>query len=506
MNHAPTARADRLYLGGFVFANLLLKLALVPLNGGEYTDGILQLTVFQHNSGLYPPLYGALSSAVATLGLPLEMAGRVVSAIASSLTLIPVFLLTRLLFGSEAARLAAVLFTCSPLVLRWSIRAMTDSLFLVLFTTSLYLSVKAWTLLRDPEATECPDCRIAISSVVAALAAFTRYQGVLLVPLLIIVVVVAWRHGRVPLRALVGVVPWLGVGWWLWQNSGVHQGQFAGRTAATGIATVGAYWNTAESFVLISPYYFGYPVIALAIVGVLRGRWRRFTPMPFATAGVLVAGGLLGLQAMFGSFQYRYMMPALPLVIAVAGGGGEALYRLSQRRKLAWVYRVGMGAAVVYLAIFACAVLVLQRQAFADQKAAAHYVREVAKPTDPIFANEQYGTFYELGCVKLSFWTGRKVQPLLDPKNGTLVNPPAGAWVLVGSHYGGADVQEQMIARLRKQVPLQEVTGGAFRSEILPLMDDIMAQPMLNQNPLGWVVRYVPQRFSTRVFRVAPIL
>lgn len=496
------SRTDIQYVFGFVLANLVLKLALVPLNAAEYTDGILQLTVFQHDSGLYPPLFGALSSIPALSGLSLEMAGRVISAVASSFAVIPLFLLTRVVFGSEAARICAVLFTCSPLALRWSIHAMSDSLFLALSTGSIYLIIKAFSLLRDPNSTECADCRIAMASILAALATMTRYQGILLAPFLLFAVGLAWRNGRMPIKSIVGTLPWIAVAWWMVQNSGVHTGQFISRTAPTLLSTASAYWNTAESFLLISPYYFGYPVVALAVIGLLRRPSSSPAVLPFLVVYLIFGAAVLLLQSVFASFQYRYMLPVLPAFLVLAGGGAVSLAQLLQG-KLSWVYRTGMAVAILYLAFFSMAVLVLQRQAFADQKAAAQFVREQAQAREPIYANEQYGSFLELGCVKLSFWAGRNVEPLYDRKTGEVVMPPANAWVLVGSHYGGSAAQEAIIARLNSRLVLQEISGGPFFSEVLPLMDDIMAQPGISQTPVAWVLRYVPQRFSTRVFRVA---
>jgi hypothetical protein len=34
-------------------------------------------------------------------------------------------------------------------------------------------------------------------------------------------------------------------------------------------------------------------------------------------------------------------------------------------------------------------------------------------------------------------------------------------------------------------------------------MDDIMVDPLFNQNPMGWVLRYNAQKFLTRVVRIA---
>src|SRR5690606_15730527 len=69
---------------------------------GEYTDGILQLTVFQNKAGLYPPLYGALAHVLhlATAGiLSLEAAGRLISNVSGAVCIGMVFALGHSLGG-----------------------------------------------------------------------------------------------------------------------------------------------------------------------------------------------------------------------------------------------------------------------------------------------------------------------------------------------------------------------------------------------------------------------
>src|SRR5690606_34629646 len=110
--------------------------------------------------------------------------------------------------------------------------------------------------------------------------------------------------------------PWLSIGagvlWllvpaWMWYNGFVHQAQFAERTAGSFWSDFFAWWNTFESFVLISPYYFGYPIVAAGIAGLfyIRKIARPWYARPAAVLWGLYAVMLLGLQAKFGSLQYR---------------------------------------------------------------------------------------------------------------------------------------------------------------------------------------------------------
>ena len=162
-------------------------------------------------------------------------------------------------------------------------------------------------------------------------------------------------------------------------------------------------------------------------------------------------------------------------------------------------------ASVIYMTFFSCALIVLQRQTFADQHAAARYVREKAPPSAQVFSNELYGEFVDLGSVKLSFWSGRKVGLLFDylpqkPGHPPPRHLPPGSILVLGNHYGGDEALESILSQLTFFYHMREV--ASFSGMVYPLHDDVMSRPMLNQNPMGWVFRYAAQLFSTHVFVV----
>ena len=501
------SRTDAIYLLAFVAANLALKLSLVHFNAGSYTDAIIQLQtgLVSHDKftqlGLYPPLYGQLAHILALTGLSLETAGRAVSAISGSLALIPIFYLTRLLFQRDAARISALLFTLSPLVLRWSSHAMTDSLFLALSASNLYFCVKAWSLAREKSPLAQMDSAFAWASAFAALATFTRYQGVLLGLPLLLAAIAVLRQRCFPVRALALSVLWLAPVGFAFAHRTVHTGQFADRTAGDLMPTLAAYWNTFESFVLIAPYYFGYPIAGLAIAGAAYASRGTFAVRPFLWVFSLWAVLLLALHAAFGSFQYRYIMPLLPGLLALAGHGAHQLYLAAKARGIYPLYSAAMMLSLAYLALFSTAVLVFQKQTLGDQKQAALYVKEHAAAGDQVFGNELYGKFTQLGCVKLSFWSGHKVDHVYNVDTGKPRDLPPGSWVILGNEYGGNEAMMGILQQLRTTYSVQEIEP-TFSARVIPLMDDIMVDPLFNQNPMGWVLRYMPQTFFTRVLRV----
>lgn len=514
----------------FVLANLLTKGAFLGINSGEYTDGILQLQSLQMRAGLYPPLYEIFARTVAVFGFSLETAARIVSLIFASLTVVPVLILGWRLGGSRTAAVFAGLFyTLSPMPLRWSVRVMTDAQFLFFSTLALVALTEAWAICRRAVIMNMPKSSpamarrsmlvLTVATVAVGGAGFTRYQGALLAPLLLMILwrgLACWRR-----------IPWVAVTlmagfavaalWWTSINKQVHAGQFTSRTTGDTISTAFAWFNTLESFVLISPYYFGYPLFAAAVAGLamVRPRAELFYLRP---AGVLWGAYglmLLALHAAFGSFQYRYMMPMVPLVCALAGvgfAGWEEKLMLGQHhrdlqlgadrptgaavRRL-W-FRVALLGSVVYLSIFSLAVIVLQRETYGDQRAAADFLRKNVPPQTPVFSNERYGPYVNFGSVKLSYWSGRRVQVF------THQPLPAGSLLVLGTAYGGNSAVSATLAALETQYNLVPVLPAPLRSDIVPLMDDVMPEPLYNQNPLAWVLRYVPQSFATQIFEVTP--
>lgn len=495
-------RDNRGLLIAFVLINLAVKGAFLSINQGEYTDGILQLTVFENKAGLYPPLYGALAQALHGAGLGLELAGRVMSLLAAALCVVPVFWLGARLGGLNAAVAAALFYTLSPMPWRWSVRVMTDSLYLLLSTVAVVALMEAWLSVGSDHRRRAARW-LAAGVAAGALACLTRYQGVLLAPLVALAGVVFVRKFRaVPVAACVAGLLWLAVPGWMAWNGFAHGGQMADRVAGSMLANLGAWWNTLESFVLVAPYYLGYPIALFGVLGAVAlyrggaGSVQRAFTVLWGVYAVL----LLALHARFGSFQYRYMMPLVPAVVALAGAGYSWLDARTLHHSRRWIQSAALIGSIAYLALLGLAVMTLQRGAFGDQREAAQWIDANVPADVPVYSNERYGAFTELESVKLSFWSGRRVQ--IVPFTGEPM--PAGAVLVLGTAYGGDEAVGALLTELSTRYNLQPLTPEPFRSELLPLMDDIMVNPMFNQNPMGWVMRYVPQRFATQIFRVEP--
>ena len=504
--------------GGCALLALLARLGLFNVNHAEYTDGILAVFGSQGAQAFWPPLYRWLSIAVG-FGRAAEWSARLVSVAASSLIVLPIYAAARGLApglaprGSEAAQREgrrAAAFAClwylvSPMALRWGIRMMTDALFALLFYSAVWAMSEA--VRRRKAGGYRADHLLAAATALTVAACLTRYQGVLLIPLVFIsfgAVRIAWRRqGKGPmLWAILSQVLWLGLAAWFVAGRGqlfAHGGQVADR-AAGGVFTAAVnYWNLFESFVIVSPYFFTYPIFALAVWGVIVSRDRVHRWM-FAYCAL----ALLTMQSVFQSFQERYLLPLLPFMVVYAGVGSAQLASRLGPRRPAWL--IGVALCALYCWGFSLAVISWQRGVFGDIKAAALLVKEKAAPGAPIFSNEMYGP--QRVPIKMRFWSGRDVQfwdegwgggDGLNGQDGHGGRLPVGAILCVHNLYG-PEAFAATVRRVKDAYRLELLDD--FHETVVPLLPDVMAVSGTQQNPIGWVLRYQPQEFETAVFRI----
>ncbi|MGN6755632.1 MAG: glycosyltransferase family 39 protein [Thermomicrobiales bacterium] len=163
---------------------------------------------------LHPPLYYALTK-LAAVALPLADAGRMVSVIAGTLTVVVVYALGVRLAGRGAGFLAALILAVSPMHIWHSQDARMYAL-TALLTGCSYLALVAYEQTADQPGRERFWWALAYC-VATLLALYADYSAVYaLVPQVALWVFIGWRHRRQAFAlglALVGVIvgylPWL---------------------------------------------------------------------------------------------------------------------------------------------------------------------------------------------------------------------------------------------------------------------------------------------------------
>lgn len=480
-------------LGIFIVINLALRVAFFNINAAEYTDGILQITLFDQPNSIWPPLYAVLTLLVKPLAGSMESAGKLVSVVANVLVLIPIFFIATRLFNRTSATYACILYTVSPIALRWGIRVMTDSLFVFLFFMAIWLFLIS---IDTPFEKSALRRRLsALFIIFSALATLTRYQGIILFPLTLPVFYSTIRRDLKSLSLLLfSYLVWVIVPFWILFYGFAHTQQVAERTASAPLSTLLAYWNVFESFIAYFPYFLTYPIAFLFLVGIFYLKFNRQVHRAFIILFFYVLLSILVIQSVFSSFQSRYLFPVLPFIIIYAGYGLE-LVEQKFRQRTRWVFSAILFITLVYGIIFSIAVVVFQRETFGDIKSAALFVREKIPHNTPVYSNE----FYRPGilCPKMRYWAQRDVkyffgQPL-----------PEGAVVCIHSAYGGSSAMDYLLLNMVRHYRFREI--ARFEADIIPLLPDVMEEPLSHQNPLAWVFRYQPQTTLTFVYRIISI-
>jgi 4-amino-4-deoxy-L-arabinose transferase-like glycosyltransferase len=171
---------------------LALRLYLIPFHDVISTDGTSYVrTAKALGSGTIDGLgvygfYPVLVWIFSLPGLEMETAGRLVSAIAGSLLVLPVYLLGKELFSRRAALVACLLTAVWPPLVSWACEVMTQAAYITLVLAGIYL---VWRMLNKPSPVAG-----AMAGLLMALAFMTRPEGLLL--FFIMPLIPLWRHRR----------------------------------------------------------------------------------------------------------------------------------------------------------------------------------------------------------------------------------------------------------------------------------------------------------------------
>jgi hypothetical protein len=216
----------------------------------------------------------------------------------------------------------------------------------------------------------------------------------------------------------------------------------------------------------------------------------------------ITALAFLLVQSAFLSFQYRYLLPLVPLWCILAARGCSGLVaRLPNRQ---WGRGISF-ATVLNLVLMSIAILYFQRDTFGDLVQSAKYLnvvyREARVVSDEVYRQGVYN-------VKMKFWSGREMEyyPQTDLRPGDLV-------VL---HNTYSDIETE-INKIREQFKFNVVFNpwqsreGVNEYVTLPLLPDIMVFPdqqvmPLTSNPQCMGFRFVPQRYYSVILYIEDVL
>lgn len=466
-------------------AVFLLKIPLLDWNQGEYTDGIIQLTLWHSPVVFFPPGYTVCVEVINWFVDDLLLAGRLVSLLASSLALIPLFGLAQIVLRNDRLALLSLIFLAlSPIASRWSIRVMTDGLFLLLFLQCMLVFWRAWL-----------DSGRSIYWVVfwAGLASLVRYQGFFFIPSVFLLL---WKRRtfRVTLAAVAGwivaLLPWITlIAWILFRGFG-HTEQFTERASYGFALTLLLYFNMFETFLIYWPWAITHSLFVLGIIGwVFLARKEQGT-REFAWFALITSLVFLLVQSAFLSFQFRYLLPLLPFwCIAGAAGIGWVWSQLSFQP----LRTVLIALVLANLVVMSSAVLLLQRGAFGDLALGAEYF-STRWENARLLSDEIYRE--GVPVPKATFFSGRDVDWFHLGREDLSV----GDIILVTNVYSDLELVKEV---LEQRYTLQVLSR--WETQTVPLLPDIMViprMPPMTSNPPAMGLRFTPQRYVTVALRL----
>lgn len=353
MSERPEAGGPRGWALALVV--LLPRLAVFPSNENLAGDAIVRTWLahwwlgqphligsFDQGSLQFGPLHLYLLALAELLVPALEHSGRVLSLVAGALTAVPLFSLTRRLFGRPAAAWAVVGFGLWGLHVQASTTAASEALNLLLVTSALAL-VQAW---RDEGRREA----LLGAALLLNLACATRYDAWLLVPM--VAAVVAWHRRSLLAGAWFAVassafaIPWL-VGNWLDKGNPLYPFVFIDDFHRAWFPSEVARWGAWGYRLICLGFWPGAavatltPLVAVAgFVGLGRA-WRERRDTRWLVLFVVAPAVLYtGRAVLFSSFAplVRFTMKEVLLLLPFAWFGAQpVLARLSLRRGRALV-------------------------------------------------------------------------------------------------------------------------------------------------------------------------
>jgi len=408
---STATRAEKAVWGAAVLL-IVARLFLLHWNRAEFTDSVIQLQLFENRNGYFPPVYPALAWILKPLLKDPILAGRGVSIVAACLVLPLLFRLGRALAQETTGLFAALFYAVSPVPWRWSLHAMGDSLFTLLFAASLFCSLEL-LVPSSRERRRTDGRQAAIGIFLGGIAALTRYQGLVLLPLGLAAACRVPGKGRFGRWFLLALVPWIAVPAWMRFWGFAHGGQFTERAPADAIATLETYGIFAWAFVRYAPTAFGFALSGLALCFAIRAVTRRASDLRLLCFALGIGVTWLAVHAAFQSFQYRYFLPLVPLlcVCAALGLGGVRQYARSPL-----VAGVLAAVTVVELGISTGRLLAGTRDTFGDFPEAAGFIAHL--PRDAVvFSNELWNPGFL--CPKMEYWSGRDIRyGILSPVPG----------------------------------------------------------------------------------------
>ncbi|GEM_PF-1015291 len=476
------------------FVGILTRAAMLRTAAAETTDGILCLTYFNPDFVQTPrfiilPGYPALVWLGEQMGLPGWLWGRMVSALAGVLFLIPLWKFSRRWVPLEMSGIICSMALFSPLLWQWSLKVMPDTLFLLFFWWSLERMTAAEV--DQSESAWWQACGMG------AAAAITRAEGFLLFPWLVFLIGGLRKKGswkNIAGLLLVWALPFYFMSRKMLLLLSAYQEGLGLSEGAERVRFPFVNFMDHLYAYLTQPLYVFTPLVFWFAVLGLAKMVRRKGPEGDSLKKITIQIFILVFISRLIPAQYqdRHMLLFLPLLLVAAGFHLETFFEsLDKTRGVIRVLFMKNGLLTLclsWLALFSGAVLISQTDSFGDIKRSAEFLKTL--PDDAVIFSDE--------VPKTQYWSGRKVTLMPYLAENTQFNPEPGEYVVLHSFYIPriGQVDQHLVQKHGAELLREE------NSMVVPLLTDVMEDPLVQNRTMATAFRFVPQFFRSRVYRI----
>ncbi len=377
-------------------AYVLTRIPLLWYNEAEYTEGYI-FTLWSFTKELkWHPLYPGLMKGLSAIIDPI-LAGRIVSALSGLVTLIFLGRLAEKLYNRQTAIIASLLFITAPLVLLFSTRVLTESLFLAVSVGTVYYFFCS----LDQES------RWGMAGLVffCGLTVLTRPEGFIFTSLIGISALntIRKRKWKPLFFSCAGLASWLVFFlWWRLRPTGSTYVRVF--NTSLNDLSLERFLTYLFSYIEAYPYALCYPIFLLAFYHVMVQAFQRRALWAWILVFLHVIW--IGILCMHWAWTTRFLIVLATLALVEAASMLTSLQsRVSPRLWKALAFSV-----LVFSLIQSNVALYFGKQTFADIKDTALFIRNNSGQ-QRIFSDESFKVQYYLGRSILPYSVNTDFQP-----------------------------------------------------------------------------------------------
>ncbi len=468
---------------GFLALSLVVRLLLINWYSAPYTDGVFLMTLFEtyNYNNSYPPLYSALLYSLNFIFHNPVMSGRLISIISGVGIISGAYYFGKKFFNQETGFYAALIYGTAPIVFRWDLRVMTDSLFALFFLGAIFFLYR--------ELTARGRFNFLFFNLCAVLSSLTRYQGLVFFP---ITLVWFYQYMKSQEKNWPGMISgsflWFSIPGWMILRGFSHAQHYKEFLTARGSfwLTLGKFITVAEMFIPALVYAFGYLAFALMVYVIYRYHKNEAVSKWFlAVLAYLFFAFWMAHSAFLVAFQTRYFLPFWPFA-ALFTALGVIHLGLTYPRLAKTILIVIVSANLFWSGM----VLYFQKDSFGALRRSAQFVKRNL-PNEIMAVAEDY----KFTCFSGRYRKGQPFNKRFRIYSLGSIVPPVGSYIYVDTLYS-KDFNRYVNNKSKYRIIYTD------SETVMPILPDVVSDIRYVNSPEWLAVRFRPQVLYSAILKV----